>query len=195
MMIALALSVVLSAAPDDEGRGGVGTLPEIARAQRTAPRLRAGLGGLVVFGYSNYRPSGGLGLAFDLGATFNDRVALFLHGEVASAVATFHASGGVAAEYVMTEHVSMGLGVSLTGWVPTIYTGYSDGFFGLLFPVRLRFALEPRPDAQTSRRGFSFGLELAGGFSLQPTYFYQLQAPLPPDGAFTAAATFGYAMW
>lgn len=195
MMIALALSVVLSAAPGDEGRGGVGTLPEVARAQRTATRLRAGLGGLVVFGLSNYRPSGGVGLTFDLGATFNDRVALFLHGEVASAVATFHASGGVAAEYVMTEHVSMGLGVSLTGWLPTIYTGYSDGFFGLLFPVRLHFALEPRPDAQTSRRGFFFGLELAGGFSLQPTYFYQLQTPLPPEGAFSAAATFGYAVW
>ena len=189
-MIFVAL-MLLAAAPD-EGRGSVGTSPQEAIAARTSGRLRAGIGGTVLFGLSNYAANGGVGLALDLGTVVDDRLALFLHAEVGSIVITLFGSGALVLEYALGEHFSAGLGVAFTAWTPL---SYGPTFYGLTFPLRLNFAPLGREVHETAHKGLLIGLQVAPGFSLQPTNFPQLSAPLPPDPAFAAAVSVGYAWW
>lgn len=191
-MVTLALSLLLAAEPDFEGRGHSGTIREIALEARPDTRVRAGIGGLLVFGISNYQPNGGAGLTADLGAVFNDRFSLFAHLEGASAVLTVYFAGGVGAEYALNEHFVAGLGVNLMAWTSL----YSSGtFIGIAFPVRLHYLFGERHDNETERRGLYLGVEIAGAVSVQDTNYYQLAYPLPPEPGFSGAITVGYAFW
>ena len=190
MLLALLL---LSASPE-EGRGFVGSTPEEAMAARPDTRLRLGLGGVALFGYSNYSPAAGVGLAFDFGAVVNDRLSIFLHGEVGSIVFTTLGSGGVVVEYGWGEHVTTGLGVAFTAWAPTLYGSYAS-FYGLTFPLRVNFAPAPRLPQETAHKGLLIGLQVAPGVSLQPTNYNQLRTPLPAEPAITASLSVSYAWW
>ena len=170
MLLALLL---LSASPE-EGRGFVGSTPEEAMAARPDTRLRLGLGGVALFGYSNYSPAAGVGLAFDFGAVVNDRLSIFLHGEV--------------------EHVTTGLGVAFTAWAPTLYGSYAS-FYGLTFPLRVNFAPSPRLPQETAHKGLLIGLQVAPGLSLQPTNYNQSQTPIAPEPAIAASVSVSSAWW
>lgn len=194
MQLALPLAALLLAAAPEEGRGGSGTIPEEAVSMRTAPRWRAGLGAAALFGLANYAPAAGVGLSLDSGVVLNDRLSLLAHAEVGSIVLTLVGSAGIAGEYAIGDHFSAGLGVSFSAWAPLIY-GSGSLFYGLTFPVRVSFSPSARADHQTGRTGLLISLQLSPGFSLQPTYFVQVQYPLPPDPAFAASLSVGYALW
>ena len=189
----LFVALMLLAAAPDEGRGSSGTSPQEAVAARGSARIRAGVGGAAMFGLSNYAPNGGVGFGLDVGTIVDDRLALFLHAELGSVVATLIGAGALIVEYTLGEHFSAGLGVGVTAWAPLL--GYGSGFYGLTFPLRINFAPFGREAHETGRRGLMFGLQVAPGFSLQPTNFPQLAAPLPPDPAFAATLSVGYAWW
>jgi len=191
-MVTLALSLLLAAEPDFEGRGHSGTMREVAVAARPDTRLRAGIGGLLVFGLSSAQPNGGAGLTGDLGAVLNDRFSLFAHLEGASAVITLYLAGGVGAEYALSEHFVAGLGINLMAWTTLFASG---SFLGIAFPVRLHYLFGERRDNETERRGLYLGVEVAGAVSVQDTNFYQLTYPVPPEPAFSGAFTVGYAFW
>ena len=188
------LSLILLAAAPEEGRGSVGSTPEEAVAARPDARMRLGLGGAALFGYSNYSPAVGVGLAFDLGAVVNDRLSIFVHGEVGSVVFTTLGSGAVVVEYSLGEHVTAGLGVAFTAWAPTLYASYL-GFYGFTFPLRVNFAPSPRQPQETAHKGLLIGLQVAPGVSLQPTNYNQLRTPLPAEPAITASLSVSYAWW
>ena len=189
----LVVALMLLAAAPDEGRGSAGTIPQEAIASRTSARLRAGLGAAAFFGVSNYAGNGGVGLGLDLGTIVDDRLSLFLHAEVGSLVVTLIGSGAVLVEYALGEHFTAGLGVAFTAW--TTFLGSSSGFYGLTFPLRVNYAPFSREPHETARKGLLIGLQVAPGFSLQPTNFPQLTQPLPPDPAFAATVSVGYAWW
>ena len=190
-MVTLALSLLLAAEPDFEGRGHSGTIREVAIAARPDTRLRAGVGGLLVFGIANYQPNGGAGLTADLGAVFNDRFSLFAHLEGASAILNFYFAGGVGAEYALNEHLVAGLGVNLMAWT----MAHSSGFIGIAFPVRLHYLFGERRDHEAERHGLYLGVELAGAVSVQETYYPPEGHPLPQELGFSGALTVGYAWW
>ena len=194
MLLALPLAALLSAAAPDEGRGGVGTVPEQAVSLRTAPRWRAGLGAALLFGLANYSPSGGVGFALDAGVVLGDRLSLLVHGQVGSVVFTLAGGGAVLGEYAISDHFSAGLGVGFNVWAPLIY-GSGILFYGLTFPIRLSWAPNGRAAHETGRSGLFVSLQVAPGFSLQPTYFYQVGQPLPPEAAVAATLSVGYALW
>lgn len=188
------LALLLLAAAPEEGRGSVGSTPEEAQAARPDTRVRLGLGGAALFGYSNYSPAVGVGLAFDLGAVITDRLSLFLHVEVGSIVFTTLGSGGVVVEYGWGEHVTTGLGVAFTAWAPTLYGSYAS-FYGFTFPLRLNFAPSARQPHETAHKGLLIGLQVAPGVSLQATDYNQLRTPLPPEPAIAASVSVSYAWW
>jgi hypothetical protein len=194
MVLALPLAALLFAAAPDEGRGGIGTVPEQAVSMRTAPRWRAGLGGALLFGLANYAPSGGVGFSLDTGIVLADRLSLFAHGEVGSVVFTLAGGGALLGEYAFSDHFSAGLGVSFNIWAPLIY-GSGSLFYGLTFPLRVSWAPNGRAGHETGRSGLLVSLQVAPGFSLQPTYFYQVGRPLPPEAGLAAMVCVGYALW
>lgn len=194
MLLALPLAALLFTAAPDEGRGGVGTVPEQAASLRTAPRWRLGLGAALLFGLANYSPSGGVGFGLDAGVTLGDRFSLLAHGQVGSVVFTLAGGGAVLGEYAFSDHFSAGLGVGFNLWTPLIY-GSGSLFYGLTFPVRLSWAPNGRAAHETRRAGLFISLQVAPGFSLQPTYFYQVGQPLPPEAGLAAMASVGYALW
>lgn len=194
MPLALPLAALLLATAPDEGRGGTGTVPEQAASMRSAPRWRAGLGAAALFGYANYSPSGGVGVVLDTGVVFGDRLSLLAHAELGTVVFTLVGSGGLAAEYALGDHVSAGVGVAFSAWAPLIFGG-GGLFYGLTFPLRVSWAPQGRAAHQTGRSGLLISLQVAPGFSLQPTYFYQVARPIPPEAAVAATLSVGYALW
>lgn len=206
MLLAAPLALLLAAAPalDDgrgavaevsaEGRGSVGSTPEQAQSRRPFARFRGGLGAGALFGLANYSPAFGVGFTADGGVLLNDRLALFLHGELGTIVLTLVGSAGLVGEYAFTDHWSAGLGVAFTAWAPLLF-GSGGLFYGLTFPLRLNWAPQGRSTHQTRRSGLLIGLQVAPGVSLMPTDFFQLRAPLPPEPAFAATVSIGYALW
>ena len=158
---------------------------------RSAGRLRLGLGGGAMLGFSGYSPALGVGLTFDLGVTFSDRLSVFLHGELATVVFTVIGSGGVVFEYAVSDFVIAGLGAAFSGRGVLLY-GRSWPFLGLTFPFRISFATMPRGVNETRHSGLLFGLQLAPGFSFPQDDPYQ---SLPAEAAFVASVSVGYAWW
>lgn len=193
MFSAAPLALLLLAAVPDEGRGTAGTIPEETLGSRTAPRIRAGLGGALLFGLANYSAQGGLGLSLEVGTVIDDRFAVFLHAEVATLIISLAGSGALVAEYVLSEHFSAGLGVAFSAWAPIF--SYGGNFYGLTFPLRINWAPVARSANETGRKGLLIGLQVAPGFSLQPTNFPQFSEPLPPDPAVSATLSVSYAWW
>lgn len=188
-----ALLVMIGAAPD-EGRGGSGTIPEQAVSMRSAPRWRAGLSAAALFGLANYSPTGGVGFALDSGVVLSDRLSLFAHAEVGTVIFTLAGTGAIVGEYALGDSFSAGLGVGFTAWAPLFFGGGSL-FYGLTLPLRFSWAPNGRSGHETGRSGLLISLQVAPGFSLQPTYFYQVQRPLPPEAALAATLSVGYALW
>ncbi len=188
-----AVALMLFAAEPDEGRGSAGSRPEQAQSMRTQTRARFGLGGGVSFGLANYSPALGVGLSADAGAVFNDRFSVFAHVELGTIVITYIGALGVNAEYVLNDHFSVGLGAAFSVWGPLIFGG--SGFYGLTVPVRVNFAPAQRASNETRRSGLLIGLQVAPGFSLQPTEFVQLRVPVGPEAAFSASLSVGYSWW
>lgn len=193
VLLALPLALLLCASPD--GRGSTGTLPEEAVALRTAPRVRAGIGGALLFGLAEYAPSFGAGVSLDLGAVLFDRLSLFFHGEVGTIIFTLIGTGGPVVEYALSDHFTAGLGVALTAWTQLAYGLNSGSFLGLTFPLRVSFSPAGRKANETARGGLLLGLSVAPGFSLLPTYYPQLQNQLPPSPGLAAALTISTAWW
>ena len=193
MLLAAPLALLLLASPED-GRGSAGTTPEDALASRTSARLRVGLGGGVLFGFSGYSPALGLGVSADFGVIVSDRFSMFVHAEVGTVVFTVIGSGGMVAEFALGDHVSAGLGLAFSAWAPLLFGGGS-GFYGLTFPLRINFMTAARQPHETRRTGLVIGLQVAPGFSLQPTYYYQVGYSLPPEAAIAGTITVGYGWW
>lgn len=188
-MALLPLALLLLTAVPEETRGASGSLPELAVSMRTNPRLRAGLAGAALFGVTTYSPTGGLGVALDLGVVLADRVSLFLHGELGSIIVTLIGSGALVGEYAFGQHFSAGLGAAFTAWVPLDYS-FSSYFYGLTFPLRLSFSPGTRAQHQTQRTGLLIALQVSPGLSLQPTYY---GSSIPPAPALSATLSVGYA--
>jgi hypothetical protein len=194
MPLALPLAALLLAAAPEEGRGGSGTIPEEAASMRAATRWRAGLGAAGLFGLANYSPALGVGLTLDTGVVLGDRLSLLVHGEVGSVVITVVGMAGVLAEYALGDHFSVGLGAGFSFWAP-LFFGDGSLFYGLTFPMRVSWAPNGRSPHETARAGLFVSAQVAPGFSLQPTYFYQLGRPLPPEAGVAATLSVGYALW
>ncbi len=193
MVFATSLALMVLAAEPDEGRGAPGISPEQAQSLRTETRLRFGLGGGVMFGLSNYTPALGVGLSAEVGAVFNDRFSVFAHVGLGTILITYIGSAGVNAEYVLSNHFSVGLGAAFSVWGPLFFGG--SGFYGLTAPVRVNFAPVGRAAHETRRSGLLIGLQVAPGVSLQPTDYAQLSAPVGPEAAFWASLSVGFAWW
>lgn len=132
-----------------------------------------------------------MGLSTDLGLTIEDRVALFVHLELGTAIVTVIGSLGLIVEYAWGDRFSAGIGVAVSGWRVT-YSG-PGGYYGLTFPLRLNFAPLGRGLHQVARKGLLLGLQVAPGVSLQPASFDQ-QGP-PDPSALTAMLSVTYAVW
>ena len=139
-MLVAAFALVLAAAPLEDSLGGAGALP--ADGARRATRLRMGLGGAALFGTASFSQAGGIGVSIDVGAVFDDRFSLLLHGEVGTVVVTLIGSGAVMAEYALGDHVSAGVGVAFSKWALLLSDSFvgSLGFSGVTFPLRLNLA-------------------------------------------------------
>ena len=156
---------------------------------RSASRLRLSLGGSAMVGVSGYSPALGVGLNFDLGVTFSDRLSVFLHGELGTVVFTVIGSGAVVFEYTVSDHFIAGLGAAVSAWGPLLYG--SLNFLGVTFPFRLSFATAARGAAETRHSGLLIGLQLAPGFSFPQETPYQV----PAEVAFAGSVSVGYAWW
>jgi hypothetical protein len=197
MLFAAPLALVLlAAAPEGvESRGTAGTMPEDAVAQRPQPRWRAGIGAAALMGLATYEPSFGVGFTAQAGVIFDDRFSLLAHGEVGTIVFTLVGSGGVSGEYLFGERLSLGLGVAMSAWSQMIYGGFGGSFWGLTFPVRVTWALSDRAPGKTRREGWIIGLQVAPGFSLQPTNYFQFNVPPPPEAGLAATFSLAYTWW
>ncbi len=195
MLLAAPLALLLiAAAPSiDEGRGNAGTTPEEALSSRGQARFRLGLGGAALFGLATYSPALGVGLTADLGVSVGDRLSLFVHGEVGTIVVTVVGGGGLAVEYALNDHFSVGLGASLMGW-GALFFG-SSGFLGVMFPLRVNFAPVARAANELRRTGLLIGLQVAPGVSVQQTHSFQSRFPIPPEPGFSATVSVGYGWW
>jgi hypothetical protein len=162
-------------------------LTEFAQASRTDPRLHFAGSGLILFGLSDNQLTGAAGLQADLGVVFSDHVALFAHGEIATAVITFYGSAGLGVSYAFTEHFMAGLGANVTAWSSF---SFSTNFTGFTFPLRLRWLFSDRKPDDVRRRGLYLGLDISAGVNLIAMYPYDTLS-----GAFAASVSVGYALW
>ncbi len=192
MVFAALFALMVLAAEPDDGRGTPGIRPEQAQSLRTQTRLRFGLGGGVMFGLSNYVPALGVGLSAEVGAVFNDRFSVFAHVGLGTIVVTYTGSAGVNAEYVLSNHFSVGLGAAFCAWGQPFF---GSGFYGLRVPVRVNFSPVGRAAHETRRSGLLIGLQVTPGVSLQPRDYPQLSAPVGPEAAFWASLSVGFAWW
>lgn len=168
MGLALALQLLLAAG--EEGRGQYGVPPSVVLEQRPASRLRATLGVGAALQLARVASAGGLALVGDLGVVLGDRLSLGLHGSIGSLVLTAHGSLGAAADYFVSEHLALGLGVAFTGWVNGFAGAYGN-FFGITVPLRLAWFPGERRPTEVERRGLVVAFELAPGLDLQARTF------------------------
>lgn len=164
------------------------------RRLRLEPRFRIDISGLGNVRASAPGVGGGVGASLLAGFVFDDVWLPVVHAEATVFFGSrFLVSAGGGVERVLSEHVSLGVGLEFTAWV-TASPGSTDRFMGATFPVRLRYTPVVRAAAEVERSGLVFGLAVAPGFTeeLLPS------APgnrLPRGFGLSVGVTVGIASW
>ncbi len=190
------LAVLLLSLGSDDGRGAPGLPPEEVPAVRQQVRVRGGADVGLSFGVSTSFSLAALA-GGQLGMVVADRASLYLRAMAGSLGFSFSGVGTAHFEWQFNDVVSAGLGLGFTFWVPVSFVLTTSPFVGMMFPVRMAFALSgARAVGAVARSGVILGIELAPGFSTQPSYYLTPQGNLvPPAPGFTATGTLSYAFW
>ncbi len=164
---------------------------------RDQTRVRAAIAGAVTAGRGFARQSlgGGLGISAELGVMTADRlsiVARLTFGTVATAGTL---TVGVGADYALTDHWSVGLGLAVDYIGNILFTDMANSW-SFAGPFRLMFAPTARAEGVTARTGLMIFAELTPGFEFGGSQGKVAVAPpLGPPVSLAGALGVGFAWW
>lgn len=198
------LTMILLAAvgAGNEAQGSVQAveeLPIIEANQRQAPRLHGAVGLVAGGAFTNYAIGFGAGINGDIGVTLGDRAIFSARMSLATSVILAVASLGLAFDYALNDHLTLGAGVAL-GYLGGAFVTDQAAAFTVQVPLRVQYFFADRGARQVSRRGFGVFLEVAPGYAAAGSAGYRRFAPGEPDPTAVRYALMGtlgvsYAWW
>lgn len=188
----LTVLVVMQLAAGD-GRGE-GPSP-VTAAERHETRLRGAVHLAGAVGFSGYAAGVGPGFSAELGATWQDTTSLVVRLTVCTIVLVQLSSLGVGLDFALSDHVSLGTGLSLSFLGALVAQDLSSAL-GLFVPVRLVIAPLSRERSERRRNGLSIFFEVAPGVRLLGGGVYAPPSSVPvPWFSMTGALGIGWAWW
>lgn len=194
MFLALALvSSLLAGSPEPT---------RFVARERAAPRFHGELS--LAGGFATSQPAIGYGpgVYVEAGLVIDDSHTVALRGSLVTLVSIGSLQAGLVFSERIGEHVTFGGGIAWTfisGIDITLPTATA-----IHVPIRFTFLLAAeRSEYETSRRGFTIGVEFApgiayaksNGLTTMPAPLQERLAPDTPDVSISALLTIGYAAW